>query len=61
MFTQRHIRYEKKKKQHAILRFAPRATGSNFGSSNSIGSLKGDPQRDVVRSKQRSVMVWIWF
>ena len=35
MFTQRHIR---------ILRFAPWATGYDFGSSDSTGSLKSQSE-----------------
>ena len=36
MFTQRHIRYVK--------RFAPFATGPNLGSSDFIGSLRGQSE-----------------
>ena len=43
------------------LRFAPSAAGPKFGTSDSTGSLKcqSEMTRDVVRSKQRSVIVWV--
>ena len=56
MFKQHHIHYVTRH-----FTFSTMNTSHDFGSSNKKKSVRDDPQRDVIRSKQCSVIVWFWY